>query len=190
MNTFATAADPARWFCVRTQPRRERFAAENLRRRVGLEVFAPYLRQPRAGRHGAPGCTREALFPGYLFARFAFPRQYRHVASTSGVTGIVRFRGEPPAVADGVIESLRRHVETTAGEITPVLGPGTWVRLAAGCFRSAEGRILQFDSRNDRVRVLLTLLGREVQVSVPAAGVRPAAPLAHYPPPLLAPARD
>lgn len=190
MNTLAPIVDLARWFCVRTQPRRERFAAENLRARVGLEVFAPYLRQARGGRDGATGFAREALFPGYLFARFAFPQQYRHVMSTAGVTGVVSFDGEPPAVADDVIESLRRDVDHAAREVAPTLEPGTWVRLAAGCFRAAEGRILQFDSHTDRVRVLLTLLGREVQVSVPAAGVMPAAPLAHYPPPLLAPARD
>ncbi len=154
------------WYCLRTQSRREFVAALNLHRRVGVDVFAPRI---RVRRSGVVSALAEALFPGYLFARFEYPQQLRHVVSTTGVTGVVSFGAEPPVVADRVIEFLRSHVRLNdADKGQPIFTEGTWVRIVGGCFRDVEGRVLSFDTRTERVRVLLTLLGRDVQVSVMA----------------------
>jgi len=157
------------WYCLRTQPRREFVAALNLRRRVGVDVFAPRIRVQRRARSGVVSALAEALFPGYLFARFEYPRQFRHVVSTTGVTSVVSFGSQPPVVADHVIEFLRAHVRLAESEQgQPIFTEGTWVRIVGGCFRDVEGRVLSFDAHTDRVRVLLSLLGRDVQVSVMA----------------------
>ena len=168
MNLADTATPPG-WFCLRTQPRREQAAALNLRRRVGVEVFAPRILVRNHARAGAMGALAEALFPGYVFARFSYPHQLRHVVSTFGVTGIVRFGDQAPAVADGVIDFLRAQVRLASeSSPAPVFGAGDWVKIVAGCFRNIEGRVLSFDSKTERARLLLSLLGREIQVSVPA----------------------
>jgi len=156
------------WFCLRTQPRREHAAAANLQERVGIEVFSPRVRVRKSSRSGFVVALAEALFPGYLFARFQYPQQLRHVVSTSGVTGVVRFGSAPPVVADGVIDFLRAQIRLADGAEgpAPVFSEGAWVKIVGGCFREVEGRVLSFDSQTERVRVLLCLLGREVQVSV------------------------
>ena len=175
-----TGESPTRfgWFCLRARPRREHAAATHLHQRTGVEVFSPRIRiaPTMPASTGAVGGA-EALFPGYLFARFNYPQQLRHVVSTQGVTGMVAFGGKPPTVADGVIEFLRAQV-STANRIdpAPVFAEGTWVRIVAGCFREVEGQVLSFDSKNARVRVLLNLLGRDVQVSVPAQQLASAQP--------------
>lgn len=162
-----TATAPLSWFCLRSEPKREHIAAVNLRERVSVEVFAPRIRAPHTTRRGIAASITEALFPGYLFARFAYPHQYRHVVSTTGVCGIVSFGGRPPAVADHVIDHLRQEVSVAEKTpVAPVLEEGTWVRILSGCFQYIEGRVLHFDPRSDRVRLLLALLGSEVQVSV------------------------
>ena len=169
MNTADTTARTG-WFCVRAQTRREHAAALALQQRVGVEVFAPriLISRTRPGG-GVMTSVAEALFPGYIFARFQYPHQLRHVVSTRGVTGVVSFGGEPPTVADGVIEFLRAQLRRAgAADPLPVFPAGAWVRVASGCFRDLEGRVLAFDPQTERVRVLLSLLGREIQVSVPA----------------------
>lgn len=166
------------WYCVRTQPRREHTAAASLRSRVGVDVFAPGIRVRRSPRHVSRPLT-EPLFPGYLFARFSFPHQLRHVVSTQGVAGVVSFGGEPPVVADGVIEFLRTQIQFgEATSASPIFEEGEWVKIVSGCFRDCEGRVLSFDAKTERVRLLLSLLGREVQVSVLARQVVPGAELA------------
>jgi transcriptional antiterminator RfaH len=167
-----TASAPLSWYCLRSQVKREHVAAANLRERVSVEVFAPRIRAMHSTRRGGVMSAVEALFPGYLFARFAYPHQVRHVMSTNGVTGIVAFGGQPPAISEDVIECLRREI--THAEhmpVAPVLKDGAWVRILSGCFQFLEGRVLHFDPRTERVRLLLMLLGSEVQVSLSAERV-------------------
>lgn len=167
-----SALGPISWYCLRSQAKREHVAAANLRERVAIEVFAPRIRAMHNTRRGIVVNSTEALFPGYLFARFAYPDQVRHVMSTTGVTGMVAFGGQPPAIADNVIQYLRREVShAEQSPIAPVLEEGAWVRILSGCFQYIEGKVLHFDPRTDRVRLLLTLLGSEVQVSVPVERV-------------------
>ena len=159
----------ARWYCVRTQPRRERFAAENLRDRARIDVFAPRIRVPRRSRSGLASSVQEALFPGYIFARFDYAAQFRHVTAATGVTGIVHFGGRSPPIADHVIEALAAsHTPNINRSPAPEFSAGAWVRVVEGWFRDTEGRLLSFDRGTERVRVLLSLLGCDVQVSIRA----------------------
>jgi transcriptional antiterminator RfaH len=164
----------ARWYCVRSQVKREHVAAAHLVERAGVEVFAPRIRAVHGNHLGGVTHTLEALFPGYVFARFDYVAQSRLVISTAGVRGVVAFGGPPPPVPDPVINGLRREIAGQAGmAAAPVLREGAWVRVLTGCFRFLEGRMVQVDPRSDRVRVLLDLLGGEVHVTLPAHQVTP-----------------
>jgi len=157
------------WFCLRGESRREHVAALNLMQRAQVEAFAPRIRVRRERRAGGVASVTEALFPGYLFARFHYPEQVRHVVSTTGVLGLVAFGGPPPRLADVTITHLRTHSAPAAGvPLSPVFEEGDWVRVAAGCFRGSEGRVRQLESGHDRICVLLSLLGQEVEISLPA----------------------
>jgi transcriptional antiterminator RfaH len=157
------------WFCLRGEGRREHLAALNLARRNAVEAFAPRIRLRRESRAGVQTVT-EALFPGYLFARFRYPEQVRHVVSTSGVLGLVAFGGPPPRLDDGTIAQLRQHAQAfvSSAPVSPIFEEGDWVRVAAGCFRGTEGRVRPSAAGVDRVCVLLSLLGHEVEISLPA----------------------
>ena len=157
------------WFCLRSEGRREQLAAINLARRTQIEAFAPRIRVRRELRAGGVQTVTEALFPGYLFARFHYPEQLRHVVSTTGVLGLVAFGGPPPRLADATITHLRQHAAPAApAALSPVFEEGDWVRVAAGCFRGSEGRVRQRETGHDRICVLLSLLGQEVEISLPA----------------------
>jgi transcriptional antiterminator RfaH len=188
MTTTTTGSEPINWFCLRSEPKREHIAAANLRDRVSVDVFAPRIRGSHTNRRGVTANMTEALFPGYLFARFSYASQFRHVVSTTGVCGIVSFGGRPPAIADSIIDHLRQEVSVAERvPMAPVLEQGAWVKILAGCFQYIEGRVLHFDPRSDRVRLLLALLGSEVQVSVPSRHVALTTPVrTSYPPGLMA----
>ena len=57
------------WYCVKARPRQERSAKVALANEVGIEVFCPLLRFERARKSGRVRVL-EAMFPGYLFARY------------------------------------------------------------------------------------------------------------------------
>lgn len=160
------------WFCLRAEGRREHLAAINLSKRARVEAFAPRIRVRREKKQGGVGTRTEALFPGYLFARFNYADQARFVTSTDGVLGLVSFGGRAPQVSENTIEYLRRHTEQSVPETaSPIFEEGDWVRVAAGCFRGTEGKVREFDLRRERVCVLLHLLGHDVEISLPAGQV-------------------
>ncbi|HEY1786654.1 MAG TPA: transcription termination/antitermination NusG family protein, partial [Verrucomicrobiae bacterium] len=99
------APEPA-WFCVQTQAKREYIAASNLRQDAQVEVLLPRIRYRQSTRRG-PAWVTEALFLGYLFARFPLPLLLRRVQSLRGVRGVVHFGDRWPSIPDRVIAELR-----------------------------------------------------------------------------------
>lgn len=166
-------SDEPLWFCVKTQPKHEKLAAQLLRSRVGLEVFSPVLRFQRATVTGRKW-FEEALFPGYIFGRFPFRTHYRLVASSMGVTKIVGFGGQPAVVDAGVIEDLRMFVQDNETiEILPQIVPGDEVTVLDGPFRGLRAVVTRIMPAKERVAVLLDLLGTQREVEVTAARVVP-----------------
>lgn len=164
-----TLAGPVRaWYCLRVAARREHVAAMNLIQRTGLPTFAPRLRLKKFTRNHAVSFSTEALFPGYIFSRFSYPHDSRHVASTPGVLGLVSFGGPPPAIRDEIIEFLDTETKQAGAPRMPVFEEGSWVRIAEGCFRGSEGRVVQGGPAALRICVLMNLLGQDVQISIPA----------------------
>src|ERR1700733_9767517 len=103
------------WYCIRSQPKREYIAAAHLRLLEGLTVFCPRIRFKRATRQGLTRVT-EAMFPGYLFARFHLAEMHLRVRYAHGVSGIVRFADRFPIIDEGALAQLQGH--TGAAELS------------------------------------------------------------------------
>ena len=99
---MARPNESSAWFCVRTQPKHEQIAAAHLGRIPEIEVFNPKLRIRKATRRGAVWFV-EALFPGYLFARFDWDNKSQIVRGTPGVSTLVAFGTVVPVVPDAVV---------------------------------------------------------------------------------------
>jgi transcriptional antiterminator RfaH len=171
------------WFCVKTKPKLERAARLSIEHDVGVEVFCPLLRFERARRSGRVRVT-EAMFPGYVFARFAYAARHRHIAACRGVSHILKFGGLPAVVPDPVIEELRQAVvETDTIEIPTAIVPGEEVQILKGAFAGVKALVSQVLPAQTRIKVLLELLGTEREVEVEVTDVLPAIPhpLAHSP---------
>ncbi len=154
------------WFCLKTQPKHEKLAAQFLRGQVGLEVFSPVLRFQRATVSGKKW-FEEALFPGYVFGKFAYRTHYRLVASSMGVTKIVGFGGQPSVVAEEVIAELRNYVrDNEVIEIVPEVVPGEEVTVLDGPFKGLRAIVTRVMPAKERVAVLLDLLGTQREVEV------------------------
>src|SRR5436190_1350660 len=89
------------WYCLRSQRKREHFAAAHLQQIPGVEVFNPQLRLVRSTRRGRVWST-ESLFPNYLFARFALEKLLERVRYTPSVKGVVQFGEQVPPIPDSV----------------------------------------------------------------------------------------
>ena len=156
-----------RWYCVKTQPKRENIAYGALAALPDIEAFFPRVRYRRTLARG-PRAVVEALFPGYLFVRFAPARKIRAVRYARGVSYIVRQGREFAPVPETIIGALRSLAETQVMELPPEPWKlGEKVRVITGIFRGASGKVAGLVPARQRVQILLELLGQENRVELP-----------------------
>jgi transcriptional antiterminator RfaH len=161
------------WYCLRSQPKHERIAALQLRKLAGVEVFAPLIRfeRPSARGRGKTWVT-EAMFPSYLFARFELAAQARQVQHSPGIPGIVQFGGEFPIIPADLVAQLQDSLgDSQIASIPTVPEPGQEVTITAGAFERVRALVTSYHPARERVRVLLSFLGREMEAELPVAAV-------------------
>lgn len=168
ISTVIDDADVARWYCLRAQPKHEHIAAAQLQRALGLEIFCPRVRFQRRTRSGLKWFV-EALFPCYLFARFALAERRAQVRYSPGVAGILQFGERFAAVPDEAIAQLGAIIG--AQEVKTLdfaVAEGDDVEIISGPLRGQRGVVTHLHSARERVRILLEFLGqtREVEVSL------------------------
>ena len=172
-----SAGGRARWFCLKSQPKHEHIAAAHLQQLPPdggqVEVYLPRIRFRRtsraATRRGIVWVT-EALFPGYLFARFDWQTSLRLVQSARGVRGVVHFGERWPAIPEEVIHDLQQTIGATGLRIIPPdPAPGDEVKIAEGAMRGLAAVVAgpTVAARKDRVAVLMEFLGRQTMIELP-----------------------
>jgi len=159
------------WYAVFTKPRQECQAVAHLERQ-GFEVYLPRMRVRRL-RRGRLVWVEEPVFPRYVFLRVDLEScNTAPLRSTRGVVGLVRFGACIPPVPAALIEYLRAR-EPERLHSRPRFHRGDRVLVADGPLAGAEG-LFETERGEDRVVILLNLLGRRNAVTVEAAHVLPA----------------
>lgn len=153
------------WYVVRTHPYAEYKAAAHLQRQ-GFEVYLPcYAKRRRHARR--TDVIAAPLFPRYLFVSIDLVNQrWQAIRSTLGVVELVCRSGVPVSVTSEVVGCLRKR-EDAAGFVqlaaAPLFSAGDAVRIVGGTFSECLG-LFEAMTDNERVSVLLDLLGRKVRV--------------------------
>lgn len=166
---------PSCWYAVYCKPRKETIAEENLQRQ-GYQVYLPRIRLPRRLR-GQWAEAVEPLFPRYLFVYLNVDRDsVAPIRSTTGVTTLVRFAERPAVIPDPVIAALIANEDKESGLHLygrPLFRKGESVRFLEGPFAGLQG-IFDKENGNERVTVLLDLLGKLNTVRVSRSCIAPA----------------
>jgi transcriptional antiterminator RfaH len=167
------------WIVLMTKQASSSDAIINLRNQA-FEFFHPQYRRRavRGIRQIAP------LFPYYLITRIDERTQdWRVLASTRGVKGVLMDGERPGRVPDVHVETLRRLTEDTNDGYYadptcdhPRFDPGQSVLGLRGLFAEKYGTYKGLAGNNAaRVRVLFSILGREAEFEVRADDLADAA---------------
>ncbi len=163
------------WYAVYTQPHAEPRALEHLLRQ-GYSVYLPRYRT-KVSHARRRQIVLRPLFPRYLFAgvdRATMP--WRPILSTIGVSDIVRTGEEPTPVPAEIVTAIREREDSSAFDrldCRQALKLGELVRVTAGAFEDMVGRLVELRDQ-DRIVVLLELLGRAVRAQLRAEVVEAA----------------
>jgi transcriptional antiterminator RfaH len=164
-----------RWYVVQIQPHAEERARRHLVNQ-GFKVYLP--RYHRTVRHARRSVSvLRPLFPGYLFVHID-PEvcQWRSINGTAGVCQILTDGIKPRPIAREVVEEIiAREDSTGAVKLPPpVLVRGQRLRLIDGPFADYTG-IFEEARDQERVVLLLSLLGRDVRIEAASSALAPAA---------------
>lgn len=161
-----TAPSIAAWYVAQTQVQGEIKACMNLSKQ-DFEVYFPvYHKTVHHARR--VNVVKAPLFPNYIFVRIDLEKQrWRAINSTIGIKRLVGCEGVPARIATDVIEQLKAHEKADGflSFVSPAarLKAGDQVRILGGAFGSCCGVFLA-KTDNERVEILLDMLGRKVRV--------------------------
>ncbi|MEM9250078.1 MAG: transcription termination/antitermination NusG family protein [Pseudomonadota bacterium] len=164
------AADQALWLLAQVRSNQINRAQQNLLRQ-GYGCFVPRAQiTRRSGRRIVPQCV--SLFPGYAFVRVAHGQAWRAINHTFGVRALVmRAPNAPQPVPADVMADLFARTGAD-GMLRPVteLATGDTIRITGGAMTGIVARVEHLEG-DDRVGVLLEIMGRAVRASLPPSHV-------------------
>jgi len=166
--------EPGRsWYALRLRSNFERKAQAYCVAR-GLIHLLPTYKQ-KSGKHGGPDFVDKPLFPGYLFASIDLMHPERiEILRAPGAVEFVRFGGQPAAIPDGELDSIRIVTRPESGAVPhPFFREGMRVRVVAGPFAGAMGVLESRDGRRPTLVVSIEMLGRSVGVPIEPEMVEP-----------------
>jgi len=154
-----------KWYVAFTKLRNEGAAQFHLATK-GIEVFYPKLLLVGAGKVGRQIIP---LFPNYIFVRIDVSSpEYYSVLWCRGVKKLVSTGEAPSVVEDHIVEFLRAQADSDGLiKATSNLKAGDDVQIVKGPFRGLAGIIQEPPDHKSRVKVLMAILSRHVQVEVP-----------------------
>lgn len=158
---------PTRWFVAKTRPNGEQKAQFHLRRQ-GFEVYLPqFLRRISHARRVT--WQPRPLFPCYLFIAMSEAQQrWRAINSTTGISHLICDDRGPVPIPSDVVNDLRNAEDERGLVLTGRKVPfakGTAVKIISGALADHTGRF-EDTTDDERVVILLDLLGREVRAMV------------------------
>ena len=165
-----------RWYSVSVLSNFEKRVAEQIRTNVaeqGLEDQIEEVLVPTEEvievRRGKKVSTERRFMPGYVLVRMEMSdRGYHLINSINRVTGFLGPQGKPMPMRDAEVEAILGRV--AEGEEAPRtlirFDIGEKVKVNDGPFEGFDGMIEEVDEDNQRLKVAVSIFGRETPVEL------------------------
>ncbi len=158
-----------RWYAIHVYSGYEENVAENLRQRVDsmdmsgriFQIIVPTEKRIKI-RNGRRRVIREKIFPGYVLVEMdVTDDSWYLVRNTPSVTGFIGSGTTPIPLAEEEIKSIQKRMGVEEPKYKIDIDVGSPVRIIDGPFKSFEGKVSEVDEERGRVKVLITVFGRE-----------------------------
>ncbi len=164
-----------RWYAIHTYSGYEENVSSGLLQRVGalgmadkiFQVLVPKERKIKI-KNGKRRAVEEKIFPGYVLVDMIVTDESWYVVrNTPNVTGFIGTGTTPTPVAESEVEAILKRMGTTQEpEITIDLQEGMAVKIGEGPFKGFEGKISEIDGARGKVKVLVSMFGRETPLEM------------------------
>jgi transcription termination/antitermination protein NusG len=173
--TPAPEPTPGRWYVVHTFSGHENRVATTLKQRIDSEhlenkifdILVPTQDKIEI-RGGKKETVKEKIFPGYILIKMLLDDEsWLAVRTTQGVTSFVGAANKPTPITDAEVNSIVKFTSQGAQPtFKEVFLIDDTVKIIDGPFSDFIGKVDSVDTEKGRVRVLVSIFGRETPVEL------------------------
>jgi transcriptional antiterminator NusG len=162
------------WYVVHTYSGYEDAVARSLRQRVDslemgdkiFNILVPKEKKIKM-KHGKRAVVEEKIYPGYVFVDMVVTDDSWYVVrNTPMVTGFIGAGTTPRPVQDEEIKEILNKSKEEEPKYKIEFSIGDLVRIIDGPFKDKEGKVEEIDQARGRVKVSVSLFGRDTPVDL------------------------
>ncbi|MBI2984741.1 MAG: transcription termination/antitermination protein NusG [Candidatus Kerfeldbacteria bacterium] len=163
-----------RWYVLHTYSGYEENVARNLRQRIEsmdmedkiFNVLIPTENRIKI-KNGKRRIVTEKIFPGYVLVEMIVTDDSWYVVrNTPNVTGFVGSGTTPTPISEDEVKGLMQRMGVAEPKYKIDVEAGTPVRIIDGPFKEFEGKVSEVDEGRGKVKVLVSMFGRETPVEL------------------------
>lgn len=165
---------PGQWYVLHTYSGYEDAVAESLKQRITslnmedkiFDVLVPKENQIEI-RGGKRKTVEKKIFPGYVLVNMKVTNDSWYVVrNTPSVTGFIGSGTVPVPVNDAEIKTILRRMAIEEPKYKIDLKMGDLVHIHDGPFKNYDGTISEVDEERGKIKVLVSIFGRETPVEL------------------------
>ncbi|MCB9811607.1 transcription termination/antitermination protein NusG [Candidatus Nomurabacteria bacterium] len=162
------------WYVIHTYSGYENAVARNLRQRIDslnmndkiFEVVVPTEKKIRV-KGGKRVSEEERVYPGYVLVDMVVDDDSWYVVrNTPRVTGFVGSGTQPVPLSEAEYNELMKRMSDDTPKHKVDLALDDIVTITDGPFKELEGKVGEIDDARGKVKVLVSMFGRETPVEL------------------------
>jgi transcriptional antiterminator NusG len=163
-----------RWYIVHTYSGYEERVKKSLEQRIKtmdaedkiFQVIIPTEDEIEI-RGGQRRTVTKKVFPGYVLVEMKMDDESWHVVrNTPGITGFVGGGNKPTPLAEEEVKNILKQMRDGSPQVKVGFRKGESVRVVDGPFNDFIGTVDEINMGKGKVKVLLSLFGRETSVEL------------------------
>lgn len=163
-----------RWYVIHTYSGYEENVAQSLRQRIEsmdmedkiFNVLVPIEKKIKI-KNGKRKTVEEKIFPGYVLVEMVVNDDSWYVVrNTPNVTGFIGTGTIPTPLGDHEVKELQKRMGVEEPKFQIDVTVNSPVKITDGPFKNLEGKIVNIDEAKGKVKVLVSMFGRETPVEL------------------------
>lgn len=162
------------WYAVHTNTGYEDQVAENLRQRIEsfhmhdkiIDVIVPKEKEIEI-KNGRRRTVEKRIFPGYVLVEMEVTDDSWYVVrNTPNVTGFIGMGVRPTPMSQMEVDRIFKRMGVEEPKYKVELAIDDLVQIKDGPLKGFEGKITEVEPEKGRVRVMVSMFGRETPVTL------------------------
>jgi len=162
------------WYVIHTYSGHETKVAAALRQRAEslglkdkiLDILVPTQEKIEV-KEGKKETIKEKIFPGYILVKMVLDdHSWLAVRSTPGVTSFVGVGNRPTPLPEEEVKTIQKFMAMEAPRFKTAFSVGEAVKITDGPFAEFLGTINEIDEEKGKLKVLVSIFGRETPVEL------------------------